>query len=74
MDPNKVFADERMFGFCINCEGLLETRDHVPSKVFLDELCPLNLPVVECGTKCKEGYSLDEEYLACFDRGFQPRT
>jgi hypothetical protein len=37
----------------------------VPSKVFLDEPYPSNLPVVFACRSCNEGFSLDEEYLAC---------
>jgi len=49
----------------VYCGGAVETRDHVPSRVLLDEPYPSNLPVVPaCGT-CNQGFSLDEEYLAC---------
>lgn len=51
--------------FCVYCAGATETRDHVPSKVFLDEPYPTNLPVVPACQSCNEGFSLDEEYVAC---------
>jgi len=38
----------------------------VPSKVFLDEPYPSNLPVVEACEKCNNSFSRDELYLACF--------
>nr|BFF08085.1 hypothetical protein GCM10023233_30540 [Brevibacterium otitidis] len=41
------------------------TRDHVPSRAFLDHPFPQNLPVVECCRKCNNELSLDEQYLAC---------
>ena len=41
------------------------TRDHVPSRAFLDEPFPPNLPVVGCCRACNNGFSLDEQYLAC---------
>ena len=41
------------------------TRDHVPSRAFLDRPFPPNLPVVECCHRCNNGFSLDEQYLAC---------
>lgn len=41
------------------------TRDHVPSRIFLDKPFPENLPVVPCCKKCNHSFSKDEEYLAC---------
>lgn len=49
---------------CCYCGGYADTVDHVPSKVFLDEPYPDNLPVVPCCRKCNEEFSLDEEYVA----------
>ncbi len=49
---------------CCYCGGYADTVDHVPSKVFLDEPYPDNLPVVPCCKKCNEQFSLDEEYVA----------
>lgn len=43
----------------------IRTLEHVPSKVLLDKPHPENLPVVQACEKCNQGYSLDEEYLAC---------
>lgn len=37
----------------------------MPSKVFLDEPYPANLPEVDVCAPCNQGFSLDEEYLAC---------
>jgi len=59
------FSDERNKGFCVHCGGLYETDDHMPSKVFLDRPFPDNLPVSPACAKCNEGFSSDEEYLAC---------
>lgn len=61
--PN--YGDERNKGWCVFCGGPEETRDHAPSKVFLDEPYPENLPVLpSCGV-CNHSFSLDEEYTAC---------
>ena len=49
---------------CCYCGGYADTVDHVPSKVFLDESYPDNLPVVPCCRNCNEEFSLDEEYVA----------
>jgi hypothetical protein len=38
--------DARKFGACIHCGGLVETRDHLPSKVLLDDPLPDNVMVV----------------------------
>ena len=65
MDPKKLFADERFTGICAYCGGNGSTRDHVPSRVLLDEPYPSNLPVVPACSDCNNGFSLDEEYLAC---------
>lgn len=61
--PN--YGDDRNKGWCVYCGGSEETRDHVPSRVFLDEPYPGNLPVVPSCQSCNNSYSLDEEYLAC---------
>jgi len=61
--PN--YADLRQTSFCAYCAGKTETRDHVPSKVFLDEPYPDNLPVVPACQCCNESFSLDEQYVAC---------
>lgn len=50
---------------CSYCGEQPDTRDHVPSKILLDEPYPENLPVVPCCNKCNQGFSLDEEYIAC---------
>ena len=65
MDPRKLFADDRMSGFCVYCGGPPETRDHVPSRVLLDDPPQSNLPVVACCYTCNQSFSIHEEYLAC---------
>ncbi|MCM1566073.1 MAG: hypothetical protein NC238_09040 [Dehalobacter sp.] len=66
MDPRKLFFDERFKCQCVYCGGIPFTRDHVPSKVMLDEPFPTNLPVVPACKECNNGFSADEKYLACF--------
>jgi hypothetical protein len=66
MDQLGTFSDERLSAFCAYCGGPPTTRDHVPSKVFLDEPYPPNLPVVPVCMACNASLSLDEEYVACF--------
>ena len=50
---------------CSYCGESPDTRDHVPSRILLEEPYPQNLPVVPCCDKCNQGFSLDEEYIAC---------
>jgi hypothetical protein len=59
------FGDERTIVSCTFCGGETGTRDHCPSRVFLDEPFPENLPVVPACSTCNVGFSADEEYLAC---------
>lgn len=59
------YADDRLINGCIYCGGHPDTREHVPSKVFLDQPLPSYLPVVGACKDCNNGFSLDEEYLAC---------
>ena len=65
MDPKKLFFDQRFSNVCVYCGDKPDTRDHVPSKVLLDEPFPGNLPVVSACEKCNNSFSLDEPYLAC---------
>lgn len=66
MDPKKLFHDTRLDGTCVYCGAFPDTRDHVPSKVLLDEPFPLALPVVPCCKTCNNSFSFDELYIACF--------
>jgi len=66
MDPRQLFFDERYAGACVYCGSIPETRDHVPSKVLLDNPYPSDLPVVGCCSACNSSFSLDEQYVACF--------
>ncbi|MDR2970848.1 MAG: hypothetical protein LBU83_02795 [Bacteroidales bacterium] len=61
----KTFSDDRLDAICSYCGNVADTRDHVPSKILLDEPYPENLPVVPCCLKCNNEISLDEEYFAC---------
>ncbi len=65
MHRNK-FSDLRLDLVCTYCGvNAPDTRDHVPSRILLDEPFPDNLPVVPCCDCCNQSFSLDEEYLAC---------
>ena len=66
MEQLRDYSDERLRGGCVFCNGGSKgTRDHVPSRVFLDPPFPTNLPVVPACRDCNNGFSRDEEYLVC---------
>lgn len=65
MDQFKSYADDRLIVGCVYCGGNEDTREHVPSRVFLDSPLPENLPVIGACRECNNGFSIDEEYLAC---------
>ena len=65
MDPGKLFVDGRLTGFCVYCGGAPSTRDHVPSKILLDDPYPPQLPVVAACNSCNASFSKDEQYVAC---------
>jgi len=65
LEQIRTFSDDRLEGHCIYCGNEPETREHVPSKILLDKPFPENLPVVQACAECNQGFSLDEEYLAC---------
>jgi len=65
VDPNHLFFDSRLAGGCVYCGATGNTRDHVPSRVLLDEPFPEDLPVALACAACNVGFSLDEEYVAC---------
>ena len=58
--------DKRLTGMCVYCGAQPDTRDHVPSKILLDEPFPAQLPVVQSCEHCNSSFSLDEQYLASF--------
>jgi hypothetical protein len=65
MEQVRNFGDERQIAQCAYCGSNTMTRDHVPSRVLLDQSYPANLPVVPACRNCNQGFSADEEYVAC---------
>ncbi|MBV2147689.1 hypothetical protein KRZ98_05235 [Sphingobium sp. AS12] len=59
------FGDNRNKGWCVFCGGPNESRDHTPSRVFLDEPYPADLGVSPACLRCNNGFSSDEAYMAC---------
>lgn len=65
MDPRQLFADDRHAAFCVFCGEAPSTREHVVSRVLLDEPLPDDLPMVGSCCRCNSGFSRDEVYVAC---------
>jgi hypothetical protein len=65
MDPRQLFADERHGAFCVFCGAEPTTREHVASRVLLDDPLPDDLPTVRSCHDCNSNFSRHEEYLAC---------
>lgn len=65
MDQINSGEDPRHDLYCTYCGARPSTRDHVPSRVLLEDPYPENLPVVPACADCNNSFSLDEEYLAC---------
>lgn len=60
--------DVRYDNICCYCQKPFtdnKTKDHIPSKVLLDEPYPTNLPIAFCCYDCNQSFSTDEEYFAC---------
>lgn len=51
---------------CIYCGALAETREHVPSKTFLNKPLSSDLPVLPACKKCNNGFSADELYTKTY--------
>jgi hypothetical protein len=58
-------GDERTLTYCTFCGGETGTRDHCPSRVFLDKPYPEHPPAVPACAACNASFSLHEQYLAC---------
>ncbi|UKS61506.1 HNH endonuclease [Bacillus toyonensis] len=74
MKVEKYFGDERLrhrvvyskssYTECIYCGKESDTREHIPSKVFLNRPFPENLSTVSACLTCNNSYSSDEVLLA----------
>lgn len=70
MDPRKLHTefglDSRLeYQGCAHCGAPADTNDHVPSKAFLSEPFPPNLPPAPACNGCNNGFAKDEQYLSC---------
>ena len=62
----KNYGDVRQGAMCIHCGSTKGSRDHVPSKVFLEKPFPDNLTTIDICAACNQSFAADEEYTACF--------
>lgn len=55
--------------YCIYCGSIADTREHIPSKAFLNKPLPGDLPTLPACQKCNNGFSSDElftnTYIEC---------
>lgn len=64
MEKVQNFGDNRNKGWCVHCGGANESRDHCPSRVFLDKPYPEDLPASPACESCNNSFSQDEAYVA----------
>jgi hypothetical protein len=50
---------------CIYCGEKADSREHIPSKILLDEPYPSKLAVLPSCKSCNNSFSSDEQYVAC---------
>ncbi len=61
---HKVNFERKTYMECIFCGVESNTREHAPSKVFISEPLPTDLPTVPSCRKCNNSYASDELYTA----------
>ncbi len=74
-DLDEYYGDERLLHFlkydkcddfhCVYCMGKADSREHLPSKIFLDEPYPSQLAILPSCISCNNSFSSNEQYLAC---------
>ena len=61
---HKIVYNRNSYSECVYCGAKADTREHVPSKVFLDKPYPDNLGIVPACFKCNNSFSKDELFLS----------
>lgn len=65
----RIVFNRSNYSECIYCGQAANSREHVPSKVFLRKPYPNNLSIVPSCNKCNNGFSLDEIFVyMCIER------
>lgn len=63
---HRVVFERDTYMRCVYCGDFADTREHCPSKVFLQKPLPTDLPVVPSCKKCNNAFSSDELYVSVF--------
>ncbi len=76
LQTQNFWGDERLVPFevfrrkgqmrCVYCGEPANTREHCPSRTFLKEPRPCDLPVMPSCSKCNNSFSADELYMKSF--------
>lgn len=61
---HRVHFERETYMNCIFCGEIADTREHAPSKVFLSQPLPSDLPTVPSCYKCNNSFSSDELFSA----------
>lgn len=61
---HKIIYDKKSYSDCIYCGEEANTREHIPSKVFLSRPFPENLAIVPACSNCNNSFSNDELFLS----------
>ena len=61
---HKIVYAKDAYSECVYCGAEAKTREHAPSKVFLNKPYPGDLPIVPACFKCNNSFSKDELFLA----------
>lgn len=62
-----IEKNKRFDSVCIYCRtNIADSREHIPSRVFLDIPYPKNYNIVPACKNCNCGFSIDELYVSCF--------
>ncbi len=61
---HRIIYDKKSYSACVYCGERANTREHIPSKVFLSKPYPANLAIVPACLKCNNSFSNDELFLS----------
>ncbi|MGD6940973.1 hypothetical protein ACQCT6_02900 [Cytobacillus gottheilii] len=63
---HRIVYSKQEYTRCIYCGEAANTREHIPSKVFLEKPYPSNLYIVPACIDCNNSFSADELFLSIF--------
>lgn len=65
IEPHVVFRRNSNM-YCVYCGDKADTREHCPSRAFLNKPYPTDLPTVPACKRCNNGFSVDEKYTSAY--------